>query len=193
LPRRKPATVIARARQAAEQARLAALTTRSVSQTPTVAFPTTPPTAPSTAPGQQLSGTGPVQLAPGTSGSQNFNSNPAPSIPAPGQPNTNIASLPQPSLPATTPQAPAVTGSGYVLQMSSFRNRNAASAEYRRLISRHASVLNGLSPEIKEADLGASGKFYKLRLGSVASRGKAAQLCNALIAAGEKDCLVRSR
>ena len=186
IPRRKPAGIIARARQVAEQRRLAALA-RSAAPAPP-AVPTVPVAR------QPLAGTGPVQLTPGTGG-QNFN---APATPAvPHQPNTNVASLPQPQRTVTpapaTPSQPAATGNGYVLQMSTFRDRNAASAEYRRLISRHASLLRGLSPEIREGDLGVSGKFYKLRLGSVASRGQAARLCNALIAAGEKDCLVRNR
>ena len=189
LPRAKPDAVIARARQAAEQDRLAALT-RSV---------TPPPSSTPLAPRTTLQGgSGPVQLGSGNAGSQNFNG--AAPV-APRAPGTNFASLPpatqpqitQPSRQPVAPQPQATTGGGFVLQMSSFRNRNAASSEYRRLISRHASVLRGLSPEIREADLGASGKFYKLRLGSVADRSQAARLCNALIAAGEKDCLVRSR
>ncbi len=193
LPRKKPIAVIASARQAAQQARLAALT-RAVAPAPLT-------------PRQPLGGSGPVQLIPGTAGSQNFNAPqpahpgqfaagqtaPTQGVPAPRQPNTNIASLPRPVQPAPAPQQSGVGGSGYVLQMSSFRDRDAATAEYRRLIGRHSSILRGLSPEIREADLGASGKFYKLRLGAVAGRGQAVQLCNALIAAGEKDCLVRNR
>lgn len=172
LPRAKPTSVIERAKRLAEQRRLAALT-RSVAPTPQV------PTAP-------LTGTGPRQITPGGGGGTNFNS----AVRAPTPP-TNVATLPQPGIPPT----PAQTGAagGYVLQMSSFRNRDGAAAEYRRLISRHPSVLRGLSPQIQEANLGASGKAYKLRLGSVASRSQAEKLCYALIAAGEKDCLVRNR
>jgi len=190
IPRRKPQAVIARARQAAEQQKLAALT-RTVAPAPIV------PSAPRTVlPG----GAGPVQIAPHAPTARQFNTAtptlPAPALPTtPTVPQTNIASLPQPQRPvvAPQPQTQAAVGNGYVLQMSSFRDHNAASAEYRRLVSRHSSVLRGLLPEIQEADLGASGKFYKLRLGSVANRSKAASLCNALIAAGEKDCLVRRR
>jgi len=184
LPRTKPESVITRARQAAEQRRLAALTQSVVPSVPLV-----PRTA---LPG----GSGPVQITPGT-GSQNFNTA-APVAPltqptVPVSPPTQIANVPQPRQQAPVAQPQVTTGGGYVLQMSSFRNRDAASSEYRRLVSRHSSVLRGLSPEIQEADLGASGKFYKLRLGSVADRTQASRLCNALIAAGEKDCLVRSR
>jgi len=192
IPRSKPASVIAQARQAAEQRRLAALT-RSVTSTPGISAPSVPSAPRTTLQG----GSGPVQITPGT-GAQNFNASTPQAPVTPPAPRTNIASLPQPTppqpvirQPVTQPQT--ATGGGYVLQMSSFRNREAASSEYRRLISRHASVLRGLSPEIREADLGASGKFYKLRLGSVADRRQASRLCNALIAAGEKDCLVRSK
>lgn len=187
VPRSKPNSIIARARRLAEQRRLAALTS-SASRTPAAPRQVLPP------PQALTQGSGPVQISPGTTaGAQNFNSSaPAvrqPVVPQP--PQTKIASLPQPRQQA--PVAPTTVGGGYVLQMSSFRNRNAASAEYRRLISRHAGVLRGLSPEIQEANLGAGGKFYKLRLGSVASRSQAARMCNSLIAAGEKDCLVRRR
>jgi len=188
LPRKKPLAIIAQARKADEQRHQAAFARAAVPTAPAV------PVAPRTA---LANNTGPVQLAPGAAGSQNFTGAPrvvpntqAPIAPSPA-PLTNIASLPQPvpqpTVPATT------TGGGYVLQMSSFRNRNAASTEYRRLVTSHASILQGLSPEIREADLGASGKFYKLRLGSLPNRVQAARVCNSLIAAGEKDCLVRRR
>lgn len=185
IPRSKPASVLALAQAAAERTRLAALS-QSASDAPSV------PAQP-----RQLlqQGSGPVKIGPGTNRDQQFNAgNPTvPVVPQqPIQPRTTVANLPQPTQPIATPTPKVVTG-GYVLQMSSFRNRDAASAEYRRLSSRHASILGGLSPEIQEADLGASGKFYKLRLGSVTDRSQAARLCNSLIAAGEKDCLVRKR
>lgn len=172
LPRSKPTSVIARAKQVAEQQRLASLT-RAVTPTPSV------PTAP-------LTGSGPRQITPGTGGASNFNT--AQRAPTPP---TNIASLPQPT--PTTPQPQTGATGGYVLQMSSFRDRNGAATEYRRLLSKHPTVLRGLNPQIQEANLGASGKAYKLRLGSIASRAQAEKMCYALIAAGEKDCLVRNR
>jgi hypothetical protein len=186
VPRKKPNSIIVRAKREAEQRRLAALS-KSVSP---------PPQNPTARP-QALPGSGPVQIAPQrpANNGQNFATR---RVPAPVEratqtrPHTNIASLPQPApQPATPQQAPV--GAGYVLQMSSFKSRDGAAAEYRRLASRHAGILSGLSPQIQESDLGANGKFYKLRLGSIASRNQAARLCNSLISAGEKDCLVRKR
>ncbi len=192
LPRSKPAIIVARARQAAEQSRLAALARRAAPQ-----FPTTgPAVARPVTPSAPLTGGGPVQLTPGTTGGSNFNSGTntraVVNQPAPTRPRTNIASLPQPTQPQT-PQAAPSTGSGYVLQLSTFKSREGANAEYRRLVSRHSRLLSGLQPQITEADLGANGKFYKLRLGSLANRSRAAGLCNSLIASGEKDCLVRKQ
>ncbi len=192
LPRSKPAIIVARARQAAEQSRLAALTRKAAPQ-----FPTTgPAVARPVTPSAPLTGGGPVQLNHGTTGGTNFNSGTntraVVNQPAPTQPRTNIASLPQPTQPRT-PQAAPTTGGGYVLQLSTFKSRGGANAEYRRLMSRHSRLLSGLQPQITEADLGANGKFYKLRLGSLANRSKAAGLCNSLIASGEKDCLVRKQ
>ncbi len=203
VPRAKPAIIVARARQVEEQRRLAALARKTTPQYPTTG-PAVPQQVTPPPPNRPISGGGPVQLAPNNNERTNFNTRPVLGAPSASKPRTNIASLPQPiqrpapttpqaAPPATPPAAAPGAGSGYVLQLSSFRSREGATAEYRRLMSRHSNILSGLQPQIREADLGASGKFYKLRLGSLANRSQAARLCNSLITAGEKDCLVRKQ
>ena len=112
---------------------------------------------------------------------------------APVQPQTRVASVPPSTAnTARTQPAPPVT-SGYVARITSFRQSGQAQAEYQRLARRYPSLVNGLQPNITEAQLGAAGKVYTLRLGTFASRAKAQRFCDSLIAAGERDCIARPR
>jgi cell division protein FtsN len=46
------------------------------------------------------------------------------------------------------------------------------------------SVLGGVQPDIREANLGDRGIYYRVRIGPYASRSEAVELCEALQAAG---------
>ncbi len=106
--------------------------------------------------------------------------------PQPPQQQQQVASIqPQPQ-----PQVQSRTGA-YVAQLAAFRSQADAQNEYQRLAQRHGRLFDGLSPQIQEASLGASGSFYRLSVGPLASAAAAQKLCNALISAGERDCLVR--
>ncbi len=94
------------------------------------------------------------------------------------------------------PEAPVrnvAAAKGYVVQLASYRSREDALREYQRMRARHAALLGGLPPRIEKKDLGAAGVFYRLAVGPLPSRDQARKLCNALIARGERDCLVRRR
>jgi cell division septation protein DedD len=93
------------------------------------------------------------------------------------------------------PQRPedASGGEAYVVQLASFRSETDALNDYKRLTQRHPGLVSGLEPRVQEASLGQNVTFYRLGIGPLASKGAANQLCNSLIAAGEKDCLVRRR
>jgi cell division septation protein DedD len=103
--------------------------------------------------------------------------------PEPVQPTT----LP-PVQPA--PQQAKPSSGGFVAQLASFRSEAEAMAEYDRLRAKHGTVLSGLSPRIVKANV-AGGSRYRLGVGPLASRSAASKICNSLIAAGERDCLVR--
>ncbi len=115
---------------------------------------------------------------------------------------TQVAALPPPSKPAQAakpstaakPAAPQTTQSasagGYVVQLSSFRSQGEAQTEYGRLSQLYPTVVRGLPPRITPASVGG-GTRYQLGLGPVGSRASAAQVCSALISAGEPDCVVR--
>jgi hypothetical protein len=84
--------------------------------------------------------------------------------------------------PATLP-APS-TGGGYVVQVSSQRTPEQAEASFADLQSRYPSVLGGLTASVQEADLGAKGIYYRVRVGPWASRDEAIGVCEALKGAG---------
>lgn len=84
-------------------------------------------------------------------------------------------------------------GGGYLVQLAAYRSREDALRAYQRLQARHGGLLGGMSPRIERKDLGAAGTFYRLAVGPLPTRAEARRLCNALIARGEKDCLVRRR
>ncbi|MGE0211983.1 MAG: SPOR domain-containing protein [Parvibaculaceae bacterium] len=90
------------------------------------------------------------------------------------------------------PQAPAPTeASGYVVQLASFRSEGEAQGEFQRLSQRHPGLVGNLRSRVERSDLGAAGTFYRLGVGPMATKEAATQFCSSLIAAGEKDCLVR--
>jgi hypothetical protein len=77
------------------------------------------------------------------------------------------------------------------VQLASFRSETEALGEFQRLSQRHPGLVGTLASRVQKSDLGASGTFYRLGVGPLATKEAATKLCNSLIAAGEKDCLVR--
>lgn len=140
---------------------------------------------------------------------------PAQQVPQPFQQQTVIAPQPLPTpAPAPAPQQPitqqslqsfsppptnqtqaanAPTGSGYVVQLAAYRSEQEALGQFQQLRSRHGNIIGNLPPAVQQTNLGASGTFYRLGMGPMSSKRAATELCNKLIAAGERDCLVRRR
>jgi hypothetical protein len=90
-------------------------------------------------------------------------------------------------------QAAAPTGTGYVVQLAAYRSEQEAMGQYQQLKARHGNLVGNLPPAVQQTNLGASGTFYRLGMGPMSSKQAATELCNKLIAAGERDCLVRRR
>ena len=59
-----------------------------------------------------------------------------------------------------------------------------AQSAYARAQQRFPSVLGSLDPQIQEADLGAKGIFFRVRVGPWATRAEAIEVCESLKAAG---------
>ena len=95
--------------------------------------------------------------------------------------------------PVNEDQAALSTGSGYVVQLAAYRSEQEALGQYQQLRSRHRNIIGDLPPAVQQTNLGASGIFYRLGMGPMSSKSAATEMCNKLIAAGERDCLVRRR
>jgi hypothetical protein len=111
------------------------------------------------------------------------------------QAGTRVAAVEpeQPAAPARKQAEPQpVTGSGFLVQLSSFRSEAEARKEYGRLSSLYPSVVGGLQQQIRQTSVGGSTR-YQLGLGPLPSRSDATKVCSALITAGESDCIVRGR
>ena len=114
--------------------------------------------------------------------------------PAPQQPVTSqsLQSFSPPPASQNQVASPPV-GSGYVVQLAAYRSEQEALGQYQQLRSRHGNIIGNLPPSVQQTNLGASGTFYRLGMGPLASKQAATELCNKLISAGERDCLVRRR
>ena len=94
-------------------------------------------------------------------------------------------------LTAVTFSIPPASGAGYAVQLAAFRSHSDALTYFRKLKARHPILLGRYRALIIKADLGTRGEYFTLRIGPIGSRPKGASLCSKLIAAGEKDCIVR--
>ena len=102
-------------------------------------------------------------------------------------PDQQVEALPLP-VPQTS-ETKAQSG-GFLAQLASFRSEAEALAEYDRLRVKYSDLMGTLSPRVTKASVSGTTR-YRLGVGPVATREAAARICNSLIAAGERDCLVR--
>jgi cell division septation protein DedD len=114
--------------------------------------------------------------------------------PAPPAPEQQVAALPEPApiqQQAAPTQVPGA-GSGYFVQLASFKTEAEASAEIGRLKAKHAGILASFPTAVNPATVGGSTR-YRLAVGPLSSREQATKICSSLVAAGERDCLVRKQ
>jgi cell division septation protein DedD len=105
--------------------------------------------------------------------------------PAAAEPRTRVAT----TTPAQ-PAAPAPSGGGYVVQVSSQRNEADAQASYKALQGKFPTVLGSHEPLIKRADLGEKGVYYRAMVGPFGTPEEASQFCGSLKTAGGQ-CVVQ--
>ncbi|MBB4359602.1 hypothetical protein GGD65_000600 [Bradyrhizobium sp. CIR18] len=110
-------------------------------------------------------------------------------------PQSVPAAEPPQRVAATTPTqiAPASSGGGYIVQVSSQQSEDSAAASYRVLQSKYGSVLGSRSPVIKRVDLTDKGKgvVYRAFAGPYGSAEEATHACNSLKSAGLSACFVQ--
>jgi len=132
-----------------------------------------------------------------SSSSQQQAESPAPeperAAPRPAETNqqeTRVASVqPETATSATTSTAAA---NPYFVQIAARRDQTSALAAFADLQQRYPSILDGLAPTIKKADLGDKGVWYRLWVGPMNTRGNAQDICGKLKQAGLGGCFVRT-
>ena len=105
--------------------------------------------------------------------------------PVAAEPRTRVATTAP-----VQPAAPAPSGGGYVVQVSSQRNEADAQASYKALQGKFPTVLGSHEPLIKRADLGEKGVYYRAMVGPFGTPEEASQFCGSLKTAGGQ-CVVQ--
>jgi cell division protein FtsN len=138
-------------------------------------------TAPRTAPAPKPSANAPLSLVPGSQSSA-----------APAPTRTQVARAEPANAPLeTTPSAatPAHAGS-YSVQVSSQRSEAEAESSFKELQAKYPGQLGSHHANIRRADLGEKGTFYRAMVGPFGSAEAAASMCSSLKAAGGS-CIVQ--
>jgi len=100
---------------------------------------------------------------------------------------------PEASAPAAEPTAPSALAAGdWVVQLASFKSRDAATGEWARLQGKFPELLGRRAPDVQSAEIAGQGTFYRLRAGYFNDRGAAVRFCDRLKAGGQ-DCLAAKR
>jgi hypothetical protein len=118
--------------------------------------------------------------------------------PAPQKPQVVVQAAPPPPTHVAAPavvappvvapvvSAPAASappsGSG-LLQIGSYKSEAEANSAWSTYKSKHAALLSGISPDVKQVDLGAKGTWYRLRI-VAGDKSAAMSLCEKLKAEG---------
>jgi septal ring-binding cell division protein DamX len=120
---------------------------------------------------------------------------PAPTKPAEAKPAVSkaieTAALPPPAVAPTASkpaEAAASAGGAYVLQIGSYKSQADADAAWKTFSSKHP-MAGGYSENVRKADLGDKGTWYRLRMGSFADKAAATAFCEKLKSDGG-NCLV---
>lgn len=82
----------------------------------------------------------------------------------------------------------AASSSGYVAVLASKKTRQEALNSFADLHSQYPDVLGGMTPDVREANLGEKGMWYRLIVGPPGSREAARNVCVKLKDKGFKDC-----
>jgi cell division protein FtsN len=109
---------------------------------------------------------------------------------------TQGEATPGPAETTTRPPRPAVTedtpkpmaAGGYLLQIGAYKSQDDAESAWHDFRNRHP-VVGGYQSNIRKADLGDKGIWYRLRIGSFADKDAASEFCSKLKADGAS-CLI---
>lgn len=119
----------------------------------------------------------PRQIAPAITRSQSAAAGAKAAAPAPSE------ATPEATKVAGEEKAAAASSGSYLLQIGSYKSEADANASWQSYKHAHASA-GAYSSDIKAADLGAKGTWYRLRIGPFASLAEAHAACARLKAQG---------
>ncbi|MFQ5953647.1 MAG: SPOR domain-containing protein [Kiloniellales bacterium] len=111
----------------------------------------------------------------------------SPPAPSPA-PAPSAAPAPSPAAAASPTPAPAATG--YRAQVAAFRSEAAANRKVGQMRKRYANLFGPLPLQVRRADRGAKGIWFRVQAGAFAEKGQATALCEELKRRGEKGCFV---
>ena len=124
--------------------------------------------------------------------------------PKPQVPQAVAKATPPKSIPTTTPRKPAASaapaapstssGGGYVAVLASVpvsgNSRLEALKTFADIQQNFGSVLKNRTPDVREANLGAKGRYHRLMVGPPSSAANANALCKELKSAGYPSCWI---
>ncbi len=84
---------------------------------------------------------------------------------------------------------PALAAGDYFVQLASVRSDDSARKEWTRLRKANSELFDDLALDVRRADLGDRGIFYRIRVGPFPNRATAQDMC-AQIKAAKLACLV---
>ena len=87
--------------------------------------------------------------------------------------------------PVKAPPSPTIrsrpkAASAWRIQIAAVASAKAAKKEWQRIASANDDLLSKLKLDIRRADLGARGVFYRVQAGPLTSKSEARDLCTAL-------------
>jgi hypothetical protein len=129
----------------------------------------------------QTNNAGPISLLPKSGSAEKPAAKPTERQVAAIEPEATVDDMP----------APAAATGNYYVQISSQRSEGAAAASFREAQRRFPSILGDRAPDIRRADLGEKGIYFRARVSPGMSSAEASKLCSALKSAGG-DCIVTS-
>lgn len=105
-----------------------------------------------------------------------------PAAPAPATTPPKTATVtPAPLKPATLkPEAPGA----FMLQIGAYKSDEEARGAWKTYLSKHATLLNGFSPDVQQTTHPDGSVWYRLRIASFSNKDTAAALCERLKAQG---------
>ncbi len=125
--------------------------------------------------------------------------------PKPQAPKAAVNATPPKSMPTTTPRKPAPSAApaaprtpsgsnGYVAVLASVpvsgTSRLEALKTFADIQQNFGSVLKNRTPDVREANLGAKGRYHRLMVGPPSSAANANALCKELRSAGYPSCWI---